>query len=236
MRSTPADRHARRLQRAHQLDEEAVAAAHQDQDVAGPDRPALELQQLAVVAASRRSAPAMQPGQPRRRGRRCRAARSAAPSRRLVARRLGPEQRPQLDQPAMPAPALGTRCMRRLRRPRPSQRRVAARTRRRPAPARRRSSGTTSSSGMVCERLLGLAAAARRTWPRIAAELGRVGALEAVDRLLLVADHEDGARRHRRGADRRRRTPRSAPRRCATAPGWCPAPRRSACGRCRHPA
>ena len=47
------------------------------------------------------------------------------------------------------------------------------------------------------------------------AEVGEVGTLEAVDRLLLVADHEQGARpRWRR---RRRRTPRSASRRSPTA-------------------
>ena len=69
--------------------------------------------------------------------------------------------------------------------------------------------------------------------PLVAQELVRRGALEREDRLLAVADREDRARILRR-CPGRRRTPRSARRSPATAPGWCPAPRRSAHGRCRR--
>ena len=64
-------------------------------------------------------------------------------------------------------------------------------------------------------------------------ELARIGALEAEDRLLGVADGE-----HRAAAlDRalaRRRIPRSAGGSPPTGRGWCPAPRRPARGRCRR--
>ena len=59
------------------------------------------------------------------------------------------------------------------------------------------------------------------------------GALEAVDRLLLVADGEQRARRLA-GAGARRRTPRPARGSPATARGSCPAPRRPGCGRGRR--
>ena len=63
-------------------------------------------------------------------------------------------------------------------------------------------------------------------------ELREVGALEAVDRLLLVADDEQRAHLAARArVAEELRAP--APRRSATAPGSCPAPRRRGCGRCR---
>ena len=54
-----------------------------------------------------------------------------------------------------------------------------------------------------------------------------------VDRLLLVADGEQRAQLlacARAGEELRGQ----APRRCSIAPGWCPAPRRPGCGRCRR--
>jgi hypothetical protein len=66
-------------------------------------------------------------------------------------------------------------------------------------------------------------------------EGGDVGALEGIDRLLLVAhDKQRPARGCWRPRPRsvRRRAPRSA----ATVPGWCPAPRPPGYGRCRRPA
>ena len=101
----------------------------------------------------------------------------------------------------------------------------------RPAAARRR--GTTSSAAR------GATAAAPRSArcgerrrPSAANMRGR-RALEAVDRLLLVADGEQRAR-HVAGAAARRRTPRPARGSPATAPGSCPAPRRPGCGRARR--
>ena len=64
-----------------------------------------------------------------------------------------------------------------------------------------------SSSSAWIGRPAAAARAVRRS--RTRAEVGEVGTLEAVDRLLLVADHEQGSR-DRRARRHRRRTPRSA--------------------------
>ena len=64
-------------------------------------------------------------------------------------------------------------------------------------------------------------------------ELARIGALEAEDRLLGVADGEHRAAAFDR-ALARRRIPRSAGGSPPTGRGWCPAPRRPARGRCRR--
>ena len=77
------------------------------------------------------------------------------------------------------------------------------------------------------------AARCRRTPRPCAANMCGRGALEAVDRLLLVADGEQRAR-HRRARRCRRRTPRPARGSPATARGSCPAPRRPGCGRGRR--
>ena len=121
----------------------------------------------------------------------------------------------------------------------------------RPAPPRRRrrvglanTRSTSSSTGRV-ERndtssrasRQGLPAACTRVAQQLvrAVELVDVGALERIDRLLAVADGEHRAL-GRRARLRRRRTPRSARARCATAPARCPAPRPAAGDRGRRPA
>ncbi len=60
----------------------------------------------------------------------------------------------------------------------------------------------------------------------------RHGALKRKDRLLLVADGEEGPRLPR-SRPRRRKIPPPACRSPATGAGSCPAPRRPGCGRCR---
>ena len=69
--------------------------------------------------------------------------------------------------------------------------------------------------------------------------IARRGALEAEDRLLVVADREDRAR-SRAPRPRRRRNPRRSPSPPSTGRGSCPAPRRPGCARrggraCRAP-
>ncbi len=66
---------------------------------------------------------------------------------------------------------------------------------------------------------------------RGAREVLRAGALEAEDRLLVIAHHEQRAQLAVALAFARRRIRRSAHRRCSTALHWCPALRRPGCGR-----
>ena len=87
-----------------------------------------------------------------------------------------------------------------------------------------------------CDSARSRAPAARRPsakWPRMRGELGRGGALEGEDRLLLVADREDGARARaaRPGAGGELMGEEADDRPIAS--GWCPAPRRPGYGRCR---
>ena len=122
--------------------------------------------------------------------------------------------------------------------------RIGSARRRQPrrAPGRRRSRSTAASSGSTerNDRVSGTRrhgrpaalGAARRTRRPTRRTLRR-GALEAVDRLLLVADREQRARHVARAAageellGQRARPP-------ATAPGSYPAPRRPGCGRGRR--
>ena len=102
----------------------------------------------------------------------------------------------------------------------------------RPRPAAARPSGTTGRAARAATAARRAPACAANASPVAANMCGR-GALEAVDRLLLVADGEQRAR-HARARRCRRRTPRPARGSPATAPGSCPAPRRPGCGRGRR--
>ena len=195
--------------------DEAVALAHQHQDIAGCQRAVVDdlagpsqcLDRRRMSASARRrwrgrpAASSRPAPRPRRR-------RATARPRHSPARRRGwPRVRPQS-------------------RVRPRRAPGSAKTRRRPA-AHLRWNGTTGQ--LTCSKRL----RRRARVPETRAALGkgvRARALERIDRLFLVADREHRAAHLSRRACRRR-TPRSAldDLHCR---GWCPAPRREGCGRC----
>ena len=191
-------------------------------------RPVL-CQHLAAIAASRGSCRAMARATRRSGSSLVRGARrAAARARRPAPRSAGRGQRPQLDQPRIVG-ALGVV--------------VQARPGSTTPPCASGSANTASTSRQDrrhrAERAveqLGPDRPAGGRGPRRQplahrAEVGEVGTLEAVDRLLLVADHEQGARpvaRAGAGEELLGQLERRSP----TAAGWCPAPRRPAHGRC----
>ena len=219
------------LQLAHQRVDEGVAPAHQHHEVAG-------MQQLA--AAARRSSPIRLSGMD---------GRSAAPAaraahRRRVARRAatGRSCRPRSARRAtsgqsstVPGLAVAAGDDARHRRRRPG-RALRFGSREHPVDGVEHRRGRAEGDGEVdlTQNALERRDACARTRLAHLVELARIGALEAEDRLLGVADREDRAVALDR-APRRRRTPRSS---AARSPpigrDWCPAPRRPGRGRCRR--
>ena len=188
-RSTPATGDAALLQRAHQFVDEGVAPAHQHQDVAGADHGSIVRAQLLAA-----------PDQVGDEG--GDAARQPLPRR--VAGGAAPAAAPRAPAPRLPPAPPAARA-----RPAPPGRRrdgrdapATRRRRQRPSRAARANTASTASSTGCVERkeMFERHGSQRPAWPRgcagrnasrIVANSRGIGALEAEDRLLLVADRED---------------------------------------------
>ena len=184
------DRHARLLERADDQLLHDAAPAEQDQDVAGLDRLPRARQTLAARRASAGSCP--------------RCARATRRSGSSLGRGASGSGQGSSRRSARPAPPAATA------RPGPAGWRArsrgagrssgsttppappAGRTRRRPAAS---TAGTERNERSSSSARIGRRAARARAAQLVpdAAEIGEVGTLEAVDRLLLVADHEQRA-------------------------------------------
>ncbi len=91
-------------------------------------------------------------------------------------------------------------------------------------------------SGCFAKALLGAGDHCPAKWWRLMSNWAGIGALEAEDGLFLVAHREDGAQLAALAACAGEEFLRQRFARSPIARGWCPAPRRSAHDRCRHPA
>ena len=224
------DRDVALFERAQQFADELVAAPHQHHDVARPHRAAARLQHSRRCRATPRSSRRSR----RRAGCEARSIRwrttgSAVGIGRLLG--LRDRRRPQLDQPrhGRRGPRRGgSRRRRARRRHEPHRCRKIASIARSTGSVERNeiSSGTTRQSCRAALTRLSKCS-------RISQEGVRIGALKAVDRLFRVADGKDRAQAIA-GALAGKELFGERGRRSPIARGWCPAPRRSGCGRARH--
>ncbi len=229
-RRRPPARSASFSARTSSLDESA-APAHQHHHVAGPHGPVARGRAARPVASIAASVWAMTPRARRARGRRRDAARPAASRARAPAR-------------GRARPAATARPGRRGRRG-TADARIGAPSSATPALA----SGRAKTASTACEHGVGRAerdveiddapscSAAATRWPRNARACAANAAGSARWKLKIDCLASPTAKTVRGSIARagaRRRIPRPAPRPPPIGRGWCPAPRRSGCGRCRH--
>ena len=192
----PGHRHVARLELAHQLLDELVAAADQDQDVAGPEppgpggQPGLGIFRARVRAGPTPDSPRHQPGQPGARRQRVGALGRRLPGRRFAAL-VGLRRRPELHQARLADPhRIVTQSLL-------AEEQAVARARVGEDLIDGAKHGGRGAEGDL--KVHFVPAESRRSRPlgevgALGGEGRRIGALEAVDRLLGIAHRKDRAR------------------------------------------